>query len=97
MIPYSIIKEVNPDEVKGSATGVMNFLTFGASAVIGPLFAHSVGAGLANATDRLVHFKEGAGFWCVAIVIAMAATLALRETGHGATRKAGALTPHGAS
>jgi len=97
MIPYAIIKEVNPDEVKGSATGVMNFLTFGASAVIGPFFAHSVGAGLATATDRLVHFKEGAGFWCVAIVIAMAATLALRETGHGATRKAGALTPHGAS
>jgi MFS family permease len=29
MIPYSIIKEVNPDHVKGSATGAMNFLTFG--------------------------------------------------------------------
>ena len=26
MIPYSIIKEVNPDRVKGSATGAMNFL-----------------------------------------------------------------------
>jgi len=26
MIPYSIIKEVNPDHAKGSATGAMNFL-----------------------------------------------------------------------
>ena len=26
MIPYSIIKEVNPDNVKGSATGGINFL-----------------------------------------------------------------------
>jgi hypothetical protein len=25
MIPYSIIKEVNPDHAKGSATGAMNF------------------------------------------------------------------------
>src|SRR5216684_9033753 len=28
MIPYSMIKEVNPDNVKGSATGAMNFLVF---------------------------------------------------------------------
>jgi MFS family permease len=33
MIPYSIIKEANPDEVKGSATGAQNFLVFGISAV----------------------------------------------------------------
>jgi predicted MFS family arabinose efflux permease len=29
MIPYSVIKEVNPDNVKGSATGALNFLVFG--------------------------------------------------------------------
>ena len=28
MIPYAIIKEVNPDNVKGSATGAINFLVF---------------------------------------------------------------------
>src|SRR5579862_6500539 len=39
MIPYTNIKEVNPDEVKGSATGGINFLTFGVTALIGPLFA----------------------------------------------------------
>ena len=39
MIPYTIVKEVNPDEVKGSATGGINFLTFGVTALIGPVFA----------------------------------------------------------
>jgi MFS family permease len=34
MIPYTIIKEVNPDEVKGSATGGINFLTFGVTVLI---------------------------------------------------------------
>ena len=29
MIPYTMIKEGNPDEVKGSATGGINFITFG--------------------------------------------------------------------
>jgi MFS family permease len=41
MIPYTIIKEVNPDDVKGSATGAMNCITFGISAIIGPLFWQS--------------------------------------------------------
>ena len=36
MIPYSIIKEVNPDEVKGSATGAINFLVFTLSALLAP-------------------------------------------------------------
>jgi CRP/FNR family cyclic AMP-dependent transcriptional regulator len=38
MIPYSIIKEVNPDEVKGSATGAINFLVFVMSAFAAPAF-----------------------------------------------------------
>jgi hypothetical protein len=35
MIPYSIIKEVNPDDAKGSATGAMNFLVFVMTALAG--------------------------------------------------------------
>ena len=46
MIPYTIIKEVNPDEVKGSATGAINFLTFGVTALIGPIFADLLGKGI---------------------------------------------------
>ena len=36
MIPYSIIEEVNPDHVEGSATGAINFLVFVMSALRGP-------------------------------------------------------------
>jgi MFS family permease len=36
MIPYSIIKEVNPDHAKGSATGAMNFLVFVITALAAP-------------------------------------------------------------
>jgi len=43
MIPYSVIKEVNPDDVKGSATGAINFLVFGITSVIGPVFAGQIG------------------------------------------------------
>ena len=38
MIPYSVIKEVNPDEVKGCATGAINFLVFVLSGLVAPAY-----------------------------------------------------------
>jgi MFS family permease len=35
MIPYSVIKELNSDAVKGSATGAMNLIVFAMSAIVG--------------------------------------------------------------
>jgi MFS family permease len=83
MIPYSIIKEANPDHVKGSATGAMNFLTFGVSAVLGPLFAHVYGQSLGLA-DPGAHFQRGGLFWIVCTCVAIGAGLLLRETGSAA-------------
>ena len=40
MIPYSIIKEVNPDNVKGSTAGAMNFLVFMMTAQLSPVFGY---------------------------------------------------------
>ncbi len=37
MIPYAIIKEVNPDKVKGSATGAIDFVVFTPSAIAAPI------------------------------------------------------------
>jgi MFS family permease len=82
MIPYSIIKEVNPDQVKGSATGAMNFLTFGVTALVGPLFGRWFGQGLATAPDPLAHFRAAGLFWLVGIGLAIIGSLFLRETGH---------------
>jgi MFS family permease len=82
MIPYSIIKEVNPDHVKGSATGAMNFLTFGVTALVGPLFGRWFGHSLATAPDPVAHFRAAGLFWLVGIGLAIIGSLFLRETGH---------------
>lgn len=37
MIPYTMIKEANPAQVAGTATGIMNLLVFATSALISPL------------------------------------------------------------
>src|SRR5215813_14208447 len=38
MLPYTVIKEANPPEMSGTATGVINFLNFTFSALLGPVF-----------------------------------------------------------
>jgi len=82
MIPYTIVKEVNPDEVKGSATGGINFLTFGVTALIGPIFADLLGKGFASTQNHIAHFRASGVFWMGGIVLAILLSLFLRETGH---------------
>lgn len=48
MLPYTIIKEANPPELGGTATGVINFINFTFSALLGPVFG-----------SRLVEMPEG--------------------------------------
>jgi MFS family permease len=82
MIPYSIIKEVNPDNVKGSATGAINFLTFGVTALIGPVFATHFGRTLgAINSDPVTHFRHAGLFWICIIAAALVVSFALTETG----------------
>jgi MFS family permease len=82
MIPYSIIKEVNPDKVKGSATGAINFLTFAVTAFIGPVFSRRFGKTLgAIDADPAEHFRHAGIFWIGIIVLALIVSFALRETG----------------
>lgn len=84
MIPYTIIKEANPDRVKGSATGAINFITFLVTAVIGPIFAFTIGKSLgASGVDVIVHFRDSAMFWVSTTTLAVIVSLTLHETGHG--------------
>jgi len=81
MLPYTVIKEVNSDNVKGSATGAINFLVFTFSACLTPLYgkllAHISGGG----TMDMAVFRA-AGVWLLGgIVIAIVLALFLRETG----------------
>jgi MFS family permease len=84
MIPYSIIKEVNPDNVKGSATGGINFLVFAITAFMGPVYAHRIGRGTGNTPNLAVHFQRGVMFWIVCCTAAIVVTFFLRETGRAA-------------
>jgi MFS family permease len=84
MIPYSVIKEVNPDNVKGSATGAINFLVFGITAFMGPIFANHIGKGIGIAPNLTSHFQKGVVFWIPCCVAAIIVSFFLRETGHAA-------------
>ena len=81
MIPYSIIKEANPDMVKGSATGTINFLTFGVTSLLGPLFNYMYGKDLSTTTDNEAHFRSAGMFWVIGIALAIIICLFLKETG----------------
>jgi MFS family permease len=87
MIPYTIIKEVNPDEVKGSATGAINFLTFSVTAIVGPVFAGRFGKTLgAENADLALHFRHAGLFWMGILVAALVVGSLLRETGSAVKR-----------
>jgi MFS family permease len=81
MLPYSIIKEVNADNVKGSATGAINFLVFTFSALLTPVFGYLL-ARLAMGNSLTLPMFQAAGAWLLGgIVLAMVLAALLIETG----------------
>ena len=85
MIPYSIIKEVNPDEVKGSATGAINFLVFTLSALLAPAYGWLLNSLAGGGKLTLAVFQNASGVGVGGIVLAIVLTYFLRETGHKAS------------
>ena len=82
MIPYTIIKEANPDNVKGSATGAINFITFSVTALVGPVFASKLGKTVGSTgIDPQHHFFQSTLFWVLILVGALLVSLFLKETG----------------
>ena len=81
MIPYSSIKEVNPDEVKGSATGAINFIVFVISALVAPAYGWLLMKLTAGAPMTLEVFREGGATGIAAIVIAIVLAFFIEETG----------------
>ena len=95
MIPYSMIKEVNPDEVKGSATGAMNFIVFVMSA-----FAAPAAGWLLQKSRQRRHLdarhlhRRRRHRRIAAIVLAAILALFLKETGFAATQDALTIATH---
>lgn len=92
MIPYSIIKEVNPDEVKGSATGAINFVVFTLSALLAPAYGWLLNdlAGGGKLTEAV--FRHASSVGIAGIVLAIILSCFLRETGR-ANRPAVGISP----
>ncbi|HKQ04543.1 MAG TPA: MFS transporter [Blastocatellia bacterium] len=82
MIPYTIIKEANPPQYGGTATGVINFINFTFSALLGPVFAgllHRISGGAAQM--ELAHYQAAFVPLLVGVAIALVLALMLKETG----------------
>jgi MFS family permease len=81
MIPYTVIKEVNPDEVKGSATGAINFLVFTFSALLAPAYGWLLNSLSAGGTRTLGVFQHASTAGMAGIIIAIVLACFIRETG----------------
>ena len=85
MLPYTVIKEANPPAVSGTATGVVNFLNFTFSALLGPVFAGILRGASGGADDMtLVHYQAAFVPMLYGVALAMVLAFFLRETGPAA-------------
>jgi len=87
MLTYTVIKEANPLQYSGTATGVVSFLNFTFSALLGPVF----GRILMKVSDQasqigLVHYQKAFLPLLFGVALAIIFTLVLRETGPAVRR-----------
>ncbi len=82
MLPYTVIKEANPPQFGGTATGVINFLNFTFSALLGPIFGwilQYVSGGAGQMEQR--HYQIAFAPMLFGVVVAIVLCLFLKETG----------------
>jgi MFS family permease len=82
MLPYTVIKEANPPEISGTATGVINFLNFTFSALLTPIFGWIL-LGVAGGVPqmRLEHYQTSFAPLLAGVGLAIVLTFFLKETG----------------
>jgi MFS family permease len=86
MLPYTVIKEANPPSMSGTATGVVNFINFTFSALLGPVFGSllmRVSGGASEMT--LEHYQTAFQPLLYGVALAIILTLLLKETGPAAS------------
>jgi len=84
MLPYTVIKEANPPQFGGTTTGVVNFLNFTFSALLGPFFGwilQYVSGGAAQMEHR--HYQIAFAPMLLGVLAAIVLCLFLKETGPG--------------
>jgi MFS family permease len=82
MLPYTVIKEANPSQLGGTATGVVNFLNFTFSALLGPFFGWMLER-LSGSSGQMKaeHYQTAFAPLLVGVAVAIVLTIPLRETG----------------
>ncbi len=87
MLPYTVIKEANPPQFGGTATGVVNFLNFTFSALLGPAFGwlllHVSGGGQQVLRSD---YQKTFSPLLFGVLIAMILAMILKETGPAVRR-----------
>jgi MFS family permease len=85
MLPYTVIKEANPPGMSGTATGVVNFLNFTFSALLGPVFGWLLVAVSGGASAMtLDHYQMAFQPLLYGVALAIVLTFLLKETGPAA-------------
>jgi len=85
MLPYTVIKEANPPQFGGTATGVINFLNFTFSALLAPVFTWLLRRASNGTEMGLAHYQSAFAPLLVGVAIAIALTFLLKETGTAAS------------
>jgi MFS family permease len=83
MIPYTVIKEANRPEHSGTATGVVNFINFSFSALLGPVFGALLTRVSEGGERGLEHYQITFEPLIYGVAIAILLALILKETGKG--------------
>jgi hypothetical protein len=87
MLPYSVIKEANPPEFGGTATGVINFLNFTFSALLIPVFGWALARISGGAAQmELEHYQSAFEPLLYGVGLAILLTFFLKETGPAVVR-----------
>ena len=84
MIPYTVIKEANPPELGGTATGVINFINFTFSALLGPVFGVLLQRVAGGTTFGLDDYQAAFSPLLIGVAIAVILAVFLKETGPAA-------------
>ena len=81
MLPYTVIKEVNPPQFGGTATGVINFLNFTFSALLGPALSGLLQHISGGAQRELAHYQAAFLPLLFGVAAAILLSFLLKETG----------------
>jgi len=86
MLPYTVVKESYPREMGGTATGVINFVIFTLSALLGPAFAWGMQLVSGGGQMGLEHYQTTFQPLLYGVGLAIVLTLLLKETGPASAR-----------